>query len=77
MSTNAGKEALPEKFPLGPKGGAGVLRVAKNAGAKRILLPMSSIADPQNVAPELIGAVSPEFYETGDAVAAARRALGL
>lgn len=54
-----------------------VLRVAKNAGAKRILLPMSSIADLQSVAPELIGAVSPEFYETGDAVAAARRALGL
>ncbi|EEA89415.1 BREX system Lon protease-like protein BrxL [Collinsella stercoris] len=56
---------------------ADVLRVAKNAGAKRILLPMSSIADLQGVAPELIGAVSPEFYETGDAVAAARRALGL
>lgn len=56
---------------------ADVLRVAKNAGAKRILLPMSSIADLQSVAPELIGAVSPEFYETGDAVAAARRALGL
>lgn len=54
-----------------------VLRVAKNAGAKRILLPMSSIADLQGVAPELIGAVSPEFYETGDAVAAARRAFGL
>lgn len=54
-----------------------VLRVAKNAGAKRILLPMSSIADLQGVAPELIGAVSPEFYETGDTVAAARRALGL
>ncbi len=54
-----------------------VLRVAKNAGAKRILLPMSSIADLQGVATELIGAVSPEFYETGDAVAAARRALGL
>lgn len=54
-----------------------VLRVAKNAGAKRILLPMSSIANLQGVAPELIGAVSPEFYATGDAVAAARRALGL
>lgn len=54
-----------------------VLRVAKNAGAKRILLPMSSIADLQSVAPELIGTVSPEFYETGNAVAAARRALGL
>lgn len=54
-----------------------ILRVAKNAGAKRILLPMSSIADLQGVAPELIGAVSPEFYDTGDPVAAARRALGL
>lgn len=63
---------------LGPVGNLeDVLRVAKNAGAKRILLPMSSIADLQGVAPELIGAVSPEFYETGDAVAAARRALGL
>lgn len=54
-----------------------VLRVAKNAGAKRILLPMSSIADLQGVEPELIGAVSPELYDTGDPVAAARRALGL
>ena len=54
-----------------------IMRVAKNAGAKRILLPMSSIADLQGIAPELIGSVSTEFYETGNAVAAAKKALGL
>ena len=54
-----------------------IMRVAKNAGARRILLPMSSIADLQNIAPELIGSVSAEFYETGNAVAAARKALDL
>lgn len=54
-----------------------VMRVAKNAGAKRILLPMSSIADLQGISPELIGSVSPEFYESGDAVAAAKKALGV
>ena len=43
----------------------------------RILLPMSSIADLQGIAPELIESVSAEFYETGNAVAAARKALGL
>lgn len=54
-----------------------VMRVAKNAGARRILLPMSSIADLQGIAPELIESVSAEFYETGNAVAAARKALGV
>lgn len=54
-----------------------VLRVAKNAGAKKILLPMSSIKDLQTVAPELLSAVSPDFYPDGDAVAAAKKALGL
>ena len=54
-----------------------VMRVAKNAGAKRILLPMSSIVDLQSISPELIGSVSPEFYESGDAVAAAKKALGV
>ena len=54
-----------------------VMRVAKNAGAKRILLPMSSIVDLQGISPELIGSVSPEFYESGDAVAAAKKALGV
>lgn len=54
-----------------------VLRVARNAGARRILLPMSSIRDLQGIAPELISAISPDFYPDGDAVAAARKALEL
>lgn len=54
-----------------------ILRVAKNAGAKRVLLPMASIADLQNVAPELLETVSPELYTTGDAVSAAKKALDL
>ena len=54
-----------------------VLRVAKNAGATRILLPMSSIADLQSVSTELVGSVSPIFYDTGDAVSAATHALGV
>lgn len=54
-----------------------VLRVAKNAGATRILLPMGSIADLQAVPSELLGSVSPIFYDTGDAVSAALHALGI
>ena len=54
-----------------------VLRVAKNSGATRILLPMSSIADLQSVSTELVGSVSPIFYDTGDAVSAATHALGV
>ena len=54
-----------------------VLRVAKNAGATRILLPMGSIADLQAVPAELLGSVSPIFYDTGDAVSAALHALGV
>lgn len=54
-----------------------VMRVAKNAGAKRVLLPLSSIADLQGIAPELIGSVTPEFYATGDIIAAAKKALGI
>lgn len=54
-----------------------VLRVARNAGARRILLPMSAIRDLQSISPELISAISPDFYPDGDAVAAARKALEL
>jgi ATP-dependent Lon protease len=54
-----------------------ILRVAKNAGAKKVLLPLSCIKDLQNVSAELLGSVSPDFYPDGDAVAAARKALGL
>lgn len=54
-----------------------VMRVAKNAGARRVLLPMSSIADLQAISTELIGSVTPEFYADGDIIAAAKKALGI
>lgn len=54
-----------------------VMRVARNAGARRILLPMSAIRDLQGIAPELISAISPDFYPDGDAAAAAKKALEL
>lgn len=54
-----------------------VIRVAKNAGAKRILLPYFCIQELQNVPSDLIGSVSPEFYADGDAVGAAKKALNL
>ena len=54
-----------------------ILRVAKNAGAKKVLLPLSCIKDLQAVPTELIGSVSPDFYPDGDAVAAARKALDI
>lgn len=54
-----------------------VFRVAKNAGARKILLPQASIADLQSISLELIGSVSPVFYETGNALDAARKALDL
>lgn len=59
------------------KGLEDILRVAKNAGAKRILLPFSAIKDLQAVPMELASSVSPDFYPDGDAVAAARKALGI
>ena len=52
-----------------------IFRVAKNAGAKKILLPMSSLAQLQTVPQELMSSVSPDFYPDGDAVSAARKAL--
>lgn len=54
-----------------------IMRVAKNAGAKKVLLPMGCIRDLQDIPAEFIGAVSPEFYPEGDAVAAAQKALEL
>ena len=63
---------------LEPMGSLGdIMRVAKNAGARHILLPLDSIRDLQDVAPEIMGSVSPVFYNTGDALDAARKALGL
>ncbi len=54
-----------------------VFRVAKGAGAKKVLLPLLSIRDLQSIPSEFMGAVSPDFYPDGDAVAAARKALDL
>lgn len=54
-----------------------IFRVAKNAGARRVLLPLSSSTDLQSVSSELLVSVSPDFYPAGDAVACARKALGL
>ena len=54
-----------------------IFRVAKGAGAKKILLPLSCLQGLQSVPAEFVGSVSPEFYPDGDAVAAARKALGL
>ena len=59
------------------KGLEDIMRVAKNAGAKRILLPSGAIRDLQNVPVELVNSVSPDFYRDGDVVAAARKALGI
>ena len=49
-----------------------ILRVAKNAGARKVLLPLSCIRDLQNVPSELLGSVSPDFYQ--DAMPFLRRA---
>lgn len=54
-----------------------VFRVAKNAGAKKLLLPFGCIRDLQSIPAELLGSVSPDFYPDGDAVSAARKALGI
>ena len=54
-----------------------IMRLAANAGARRVLLPTDSIEDYGRVPAELMTRVSPVFYEAGDAAAAARVALGL
>ena len=54
-----------------------ILRVAKNAGAKRVLLPMSAIADLQNIPEELLSSISPDFYPDGNLIAVAKKALDL
>ena len=54
-----------------------IMRVAKNAGAKRIVLPFSCIRDLQTVSPEIITGLSPVFYQDNDPVDAAKKALDL
>ena len=52
-----------------------ILRVCKNAGAKKVLLPMDSIMDIQNVSRELLNYVQPIFYN--DPIDAAKKALDI
>lgn len=52
-----------------------ILRVCKNAGAKRVLLPMDSIKDIQTVSRELLNYVQPIFYN--DPIDAAKKALDI
>lgn len=52
-----------------------IIRVAKNAGARRVLLPMQSMADLMKVSGELLAAVQPVFYV--DMADAARKALDI
>lgn len=59
------------------KGLEDILRVAKNAGAKRILLPFSAIYEMPKIPMELASSVSADYYEDGNPVAAARKALGI
>ncbi|MFR7386003.1 MAG: protease Lon-related BREX system protein BrxL [Collinsella sp.] len=54
-----------------------IMRVAKNAGAKRVILPLSAIAGLQSVPSEIISGLSPVFYMDGDPVDAAKKALDL
>ena len=52
-----------------------IFRVCKNAGAKKLLLPMDSIRDIQNVSRELLNYVQPIFYN--DPIDAAKKALDI
>ena len=51
------------------------IRVAKNAGARRILLPMQCMADVVKIPSELLATVQPLFYM--DAIDAAKKALDI
>ena len=52
-----------------------IMRVCKNAGAKKVLLPIDSIKDLQSVPRELMNYVQPIFYN--DPVDAAKKALDI
>lgn len=54
-----------------------ILRVSKNAGARKVLLPMSSIRDLQNVSTDILACVGVDFYPDEDVIACARKALDL
>ena len=57
------------------KGLENIVRVARNAGGKRILLPMQCMKDLMDVPGELLSAIQPLFYM--DPVDAAKKALDL
>ena len=52
-----------------------IMRVCKNAGAKRLLLPMDCIKDIQAIDRELLTKVQPMFYT--DPIDAAKKALNI
>lgn len=52
-----------------------IVRVAKNAGAKQLLLPIQSMQDLMHVPGELLTAVQPIFY--GDPIDAVKKAIEL
>ena len=52
-----------------------IIRVAKNAGARRVLLPMQCMPDLMKVSSELLAAVQPVFYV--DAIDAVKKALDI
>lgn len=52
-----------------------IFRVCKNAGAKRLLLPMDTIREIQNISRELLNHVQPIFYN--DPIDAAKKALDI
>ena len=54
-----------------------IFRVSINAGAKRILLPMSCMSAMQAIPGELVNDISFDFYTAGDPVAVAKKALEL
>lgn len=52
-----------------------ILRVARNAGARRILIPLENLKDLQNISRDLLNKIQPVFYE--DPIDAVKKALDL
>ena len=52
-----------------------IFRVCKNAGAKRVMIPMKCLGDLQSVSEELVSEVQPVLYK--DPIDAAKKALDI
>lgn len=52
-----------------------IIRVCKNAGARKVMLPMDSIRDLQSVSRDLLNKIQPVFYD--DPIDAAKKALDI